>query len=497
MRSRHLAALSFTLALREPLSLGDPHRISITDRLNCARETAGDVRRQVPIPVAADPSGRPVVRGTSVMGVLRKHLSLYELDPAPFLPLQSIDSGGKRTTWTRNATLADLLCGSEPEELEGRGARALRPSPLRLVSSELAAQVPDTPARTRTAISRCTGAGVATKVFTRQHLEDARIRVILQVDLAMLERQLQVLATQTPGGRPATWSALAVVDDLVSVTHGWQPLLGGMVGTGMGKADVEDLTWGLADPLPVPMLLTAASTVDLMTSLARQPGSVQALNTCRRRAADTWLLQVDLQAADPLLVAPVTNGQATNAQKTQAFVAGASWRGVLRSRCEFILRSIGHPACASSDSTCGECLTCTLFGWAPTRPSGGDGAQGLIRFRDSPIAGHHIPDFTHAPIDRYTGGASNQRLYSRTSFAPGATTTLVIEQLDPTRPVPRWGQQLLQLAIRDLADGYVGIGNSSTRGYGTLTLRPGQALEPVEPGWAASLPVSPQPVGRS
>jgi hypothetical protein len=74
---------------------------------------------------------------------------------------------------------------------------------------------------------------------------------------------------------------------------------------------------------------------------------------------------------------------------------------------------------------------------------------------------------------------------------------LVIEQLDPTRPVPRWGQQLLQLAIRDLADGYVGIGNSSTRGYGTLTLRPGQALEPVEPGWAASLPVSPQPVGRS
>jgi len=85
----------------------------------------------------------------------------------------------------------------------------------------------------------------------------------------------------------------------------------------------------------------------------------------------------------------------------------------------------------------------------------------------------------HAPIDRFTGGASDGKLFTRMAHSPGAIVEFAVEQNRADRPVPLWGQDLIALALRDVIEGYVGLGNSTTRGYGTVVLADGQAPLPL------------------
>ena len=173
---------------------------------------------------------------------------------------------------------------------------------------------------------------------------------------------------------------------------------------------------------------------------------------------------------------------------TSGTVPGSSWRGLFRARAEFILRSCGIDACRSSDRTCGQCPTCGLFGWAPAPddPPERQGATGLVRFHDSVVSGERL-DYNHAPIDRFTGGAAEAKLFERGSWRPGATLTLTVEQVSTRRPVPGWARHLLALVARDLHDGLVGVGNSTTRGYGTVALTDPGALPAVPPGWSEAI----------
>lgn len=484
MRSPRLAALAFTLIADEPITIGDPHGAKVADRIGSALAAERSQEMLVDIPVATDPWQSPVVRGTSVMGALRSHLTAYELPSARPLTFHGIQSRGRATPSTRAASLADLLCGSDPEELAEPPvprARSLAPSALRMVSCE----VTGTPVsgRTRTAISRREGAAVARKLFRRAELHNARIALLLALDLDILATRLADLCINTSDPVDAP------VEDLITALLDWQPRVGGRVGTGYGSLTIGDVKYGAADPLDLMTLLTADTTISLLAGLLRAYGSRKSWHLAIAPTTDEdWSLTVALRCDDPLLLAPVQDLENGNHTSTSSSLWGSSWRGIIRSRSEFILRSCGVDACESTTKTCGECAACRLFGWTPdsSRTDERVGAQGLVRFTDSEVSGSRLR-LDHAPVDRFTGGAANEKLFTRDSWAPGSSLTLDISQVSVRRPVPEWGRHLITLALRDITDGYVGVGNSTTRGYGTLALADGAALPEVPNDWLAEL----------
>ncbi|MFJ6105287.1 RAMP superfamily CRISPR-associated protein [Streptomyces sp. NPDC092359] len=161
-------------------------------------------------------------------------------------------------------------------------------------------------------------------------------------------------------------------------------------------------------------------------------------------------------------------------------VPGTTWKGVLRSRCEFILRSVGLDACSSvgeNTGPCSTCALCTTFGW--TENSGtprntppddettkSTGARGLLVFADTVIRDGTRRIRNHVALDRIFGGAAKGALYSHETVE-GGTVTVSIRH-DREKPIPDLARAALLLALDDLATGRLGIGAGTTRGQGTL-----------------------------
>lgn len=516
MRSNRISVLTFTLAGNGPLSIGDPERADLDLRIGQSLNRDPEKELVVDIPVAQRPqwlppdsvdddqSPRPeeaIIRGSSLFGALRAYLAMYALRGGSGLSFKSINSRNPGRRESRAATLADLLCGSQPEEVNDKGVPVLRPSALRLVLADLTTGNVDK-GHTRTAIDRRSGTAAVHKLFRRAEVLDPTIDVVLQVDLALLDdvvSELEVAASRDD-----------VLQDLVTVVCSWRPRLGGLQGTGRGDMELRDLKVGTADPIPITQLIEATCTVALMRSIPSDRGRAHDLVCCDPPRHDAlWSMRVAFRCTDPLLIAPDKVDRTTvsdknvkkvkkvkNVVRSRDVVFGSSWRGVLRSRCEFILRSCGVHACESTTATCGRCPTCLLFGWSRADRSAdnsGPGARGLIRFLDSRIQGPSC-DLTHAPIDRFTGGAADKKLYTYLSWGIGSTVTLHIEQQSAQHPLPRWTDDLLTMAIRDISDGYVGIGHATTRGYGTLALAgegsPDKPLREVRRGWLDEIKAS-------
>ncbi|MDN5789579.1 MAG: RAMP superfamily CRISPR-associated protein [Micrococcales bacterium] len=487
--------MDVSLELLDPLSIGDPLREDVIARMRRRSQSTGeDDEFLVDIPVTRDPFGKPVVRGTSLAGALREHLANHGLAGARSVSTASIDSRGQDgSTGSRPANLADLVCGSEPEELasdEGAGepyrpTRALAPSALRVVSVDIASGELDD-GTVRTAVNRRRGAAEPSKLFRRARVSGVKLQVLLQIDLVQLEARCESLQVTDPSqsGTPAQVALLAV-DDLITATLQWQPVLGGMRTSGHGQARVIEVRAGIADPLGLDRILSATSTPDLVRGVtagtARQKPLV--LTTLDAPTGQTWQVDIELRATDPLLISPPKRHDCNESTSLDT-VAASTWKGVLRSRCEFILRTCGVSVCESSTATCGECPTCELFGSA-SDDAAGSGTIGLIRFVDSPIRGEQMR-IDHAPIDRFTGGAADAKLFSRIAWQPGALVTLSMRQARQRHPVPDWGRHLIGLAIRDLSDGLIGLGNSTTRGYGSVTTT--TALPEAPTDWLALVP---------
>ncbi len=493
MRTDQIAMVSFTLTSDEPISISDPERGSLRDRVDQSLGMTND-RAVVTVPVARRPAtgtgavGDPIVRGTAVFGPLRAHLATFDLLSDSPLVLEQIDSRTDHSTRTRQANLADLLCGAEAEECDEDGQPTLRPSALRVVETRLASS-PVSTARTRVAIDRFRGAAVANKLFSREELSEVTIEVLVQVDLVILALAIDQIS--------ANCSTEDVLSDFTAVLHRWAPRVGGLVSGGRGTLSLTELRVSQGGPIKFADLFASTTTLAFFraTLAAKPPAAVDLAMCAPQDHAGSWSFRLAFTCADPLLIDPFPVGgdqQKTNVYKSSDTIPGSAWRGVLRSRCEFILRSCGVPACASTQSTCGRCPTCILFGGVEdTGLILGEGdvrrrsASGLVRFKDARVTHPHGVvlkiKLTHAPIDRFTGGAANGKLFAYHAHPSGSETTLHIEQMHATRPVPRWGRVLLGLAIRDLADGYVGIGHATTRGYGTLSVAdPG--LDALESG---------------
>lgn len=261
---------------------------------------------------------------------------------------------------------------------------------------------------------------------------------------------------------------------LIGYLGTWSPTIGGGRSRGLGQARVASFTHRTFD---------LANVEDLVT-LAATPGV--GADRIDRLLTNATSVDVDPKESVPFLRAEflLSDGIGLNQDDAEHdgpwWYHGSQWKGVLRSRVEYIGRSRGHVACqsAASDSGrgtwsgCGACDVCKAFGsWK---------AAAAWEFETSAIDRGTKVTRTRVAIDPYTGGVSgNERggaTYKDGSLQGAPTVHLSIHQRVPV--TSSWVEQALLHAIRDLADGLVAIGPRGGTGLGTLTI---QSLELADP----------------
>ncbi|MGW3562336.1 RAMP superfamily CRISPR-associated protein [Streptomyces sp. NPDC000941] len=156
-------------------------------------------------------------------------------------------------------------------------------------------------------------------------------------------------------------------------------------------------------------------------------------------------------------------------------VPGTTWKGLLRSRCAFILRSLAEHAACTTLTGCGACPVCAAFGHSAVPGVSESGLRGRLVFLDSPVL---RPDGTpagtasrdHVALDRFTGGAAAGLLFTDEVVERGQVAlTILDEPSDPhAGPLDPLLRDVLLLALYDLHTGALGIGGRTTRGCGTL-----------------------------
>lgn len=166
-------------------------------------------------------------------------------------------------------------------------------------------------------------------------------------------------------------------------------------------------------------------------------------------------------------------------EKGHPLLPSASLRGVLRSRTEYILRTLAGPgggACHPDDpvracpaiheveEVANLCPACKLFGGP-----GWTTAIGCsdLRPEGAGTAGTEVSQQLHAE-DRFTGGVSGSCKYDITSFLTptlGGTLSIDLDRLDRAGALP-WALLLIAHLLRDLTEGDLTFGMKGGRGYG-------------------------------
>lgn len=425
---------------------------------------------QVKHPLSRDAHGCPYLPASSLAGSLRAHLRRHHANRTETL---MGEEPGTRTSSTRWET-----------ENPGEDQPPARPSAIRFLGTRIEQSADDTDLelarRGRTAVDRHRAAPANHTLRTDELLPPGtRISCWLRVDDQALHAQV-----------------LAALAD-------WRPTIGGGRSTGLGRARVATARYQTLD-LDTPEgrarwltqggedLFAGGTALDLE---AAQPEVVL-------RASWEVVDGLSITTGDPELdevtgrtVARVLTGQFPTGDGNRTrlpYVPGSTWKGVLRSQVEYILRSLGLPPCDSTgpDGTCGECDVCIAFGYT-TEDDNGDsvGQRALLHFADSPITDAALSVRQHVALDRFTGGAAAGLLYARQVVDTGHLTLTVTCDPDLTTPaVPPLALAALRLACYDLHAGQLGLGGATTRGLGTTRRRDlDEAAVEDERGRAAEL----------
>jgi len=174
------------------------------------------------------------------------------------------------------------------------------------------------------------------------------------------------------------------------------------------------------------------------------------------------------------------------------FVPGSTWKGVVRSAAEQLLRGMAPPeawkqaACDPFGDSC-EPAESRAERDALERASSADriaamraravrycracatfGAQGLashVRFADTPVRGATTLVRDGVGMDRDLARAADGLKYDFEVVEPGATLTLTVE-LENVRD---WQVGLVLAVLDDLAQGFVRVGGFTSRGLGWFT----------------------------
>ena len=374
-----------------------------------------------------DAYGQPWVPGSALAGSLRAHLAAAR-PPAD-----------------------ELLMGSRPPHDQDSAAESTV-SPLWIAGCTFTPDTTDAGDRAaavettgQTAIDRSRGAAAAGSLrFSRLTASGGTLTVYLRHD----ETDNQ-----------------ALTDSDLDLITGWQPTIGRDRTKGSGRAMLTSLRHGTIDPATTEGARTwlSHSGTGLFDAVATQTISCSHTN-------EPWL-QERFTIVDGFLTSDglPSRDARTRQRLGQPLIAGSAWKGVIRSRTEFILRSrYGESAACQQQTGCGNCPVCAVFGH--------QGHRGLLAFRDSTIEkAIHQPKRTQVGIDRVTGGSREALLFSTEALAGG---NVVLLQIDALGEIPPWVPNVIHHVLRDINDGLIGVGSRTTRGLGTLELL-GQIADPV------------------
>lgn len=157
---------------------------------------------------------------------------------------------------------------------------------------------------------------------------------------------------------------------------------------------------------------------------------------------------------------------------------GSSLRGAMQAQARRIAATLGRPDVAE-----------TLFGTIRDDKDGGQ--RGLLRVWPGVFKGPYVPItqvqvanepvreedrdaevpatvvLDHVAIDRITGFAAENRLFSTLALASPRFDTSLVVRWRPGIDDPR-SLALLLFTLRDMADGWLWVGSRTTRGYGHL-----------------------------
>ncbi|GGL19448.1 RAMP superfamily CRISPR-associated protein [Mangrovihabitans endophyticus] len=366
-----------------------------------------------------DVHGRPWIPGSGLAGSLRAHLRRHDAD------------------------LAAELMGSPPPT---HGDHELTASDLWILGTRFTPdpEEPLTEIVGQTGIDRARGAATAGSLrHTRTVTAGGTLTAYLRYDGDLSAPVLALVAA-------------------------WQPTIGRDRTAGNGRTTLTRLRHGTIDPatpdgLRIWLRHTGPDLIDTVAVHGLPPNP---------EPTPPSVIDVTVSVVGALLIGDprLTGPAATRSRAGTPLIPASTWKGLFRSRTEYILRSIGIPACTTPVG-CGTCPTCHLYG----HPEG----RGLLRFNDTPITDAQIPaPRTHNGLDRVTGGTRAGILYQTQPVTAG-TVRLRIDAL--TDALPGWTTNLLTHVLRDLHDGVIGIGSRTTRGYGTVTVTPPPNPQPLKP----------------
>lgn len=372
---------------------------------------------------------------------------------------------------------AERWFGSAPPPADRASGERLEPSRVRFLGSQTA--LPHSPAvRRSTAIDPCRGSAVASTLRSREVAPaGTTVSLFLRLD-------------QQPNADD--------LDEFTRTVETWQPIIGRGRSTGHGRATVTRIAWrrlNLRTAAGIRLWLTAGRdglfpAGDGWEEIRTPPAPHDPEPELDLRFTIVGALHVGSGATTS------HDGRTRNTVERVGdapLLPGTTWKGLLRSRCGYILRSCGHTVClAPTDPSFGVCMLCDLFGWTGTGGQAGlpTGRIGRLTTHDSVIDGT-VTHRNHVGIDRFTGGARRSLLFSEEVVAEGSVS-LRVDLTDPADRLSPAERGLLLHAVRDLHDGLIGVGRATTRGYGSLRLTDDSAavldeLAPSHPTGSAVL----------
>jgi CRISPR/Cas system CSM-associated protein Csm3 (group 7 of RAMP superfamily) len=396
--------------------------------------------------ILLDAAGRPWVPGSALAGSLRAHLS----QAAP--PDGDVRLMGSRPPRNQaeaaESTVSPLWIVGSIFAPDGAGDQGREPAAL-----EISGQ---------TAIDRERGAAAAGPLrFSRLAARGGTLTVYLRHDTA----------DGTPLG-----------DHDLQLIAAWPSAIGRDRTKGCGRATLTQLRYGQVDPAtPVGASTWLTHTgPDLFEAVATRT------ITCEAVGQEPWL-EAGFEITDGLVTSDGLPAKVARSRQRlgRPVIPGSTWKGIIRSRAEYIIRSrYGEQAACQDPAACGTCPTCQLFGHP--------GQRARLAFRDSYIDNPQDtspPVRTHVGIDRVSGGARDALLFQTAPLAAGQLRL----QIDALGDVVPWVRNLISHVLRDIDDGLIGVGSRTTRGLGTLRLtsQP-EHLEPVHvPALGAATPTEP------
>ncbi len=384
--------------------------------------------------VDTDVYGRPHIPGTSLAGSLRSIVAEYDQALA--------DNWFGRVEGDESTASAIWVLGSQCVDEDGSFLDAAQ-------STSLAQR------RTATAISRHRGAAETWMLPTTEALAaGTRFAAYLQ----------------WPG------ATMAELQQLLSLLNGWAPVIGRATSTGHGRCHVVRLVHGQLD---------LSTQTDLLTWLTRS-GPTLVDDVATHEATPEPPTDPARYAVTFTTASPLAFGLGDAGKLPESGLPGASIKGVIRSRVEFILRSVGLLGMEEcGPSGCGACWACRFFGHSAKDAalSGSGGQRALVRIKEAYVGGSKR-ERIHVALDRITGGAARQSRDDGVIHAAGAHGGMLYtmegyEQAQVTMSfdVERLKDEeleafenLLALVLADINDGHVGFGRATTRGYGSLQL---------------------------